>query len=116
MLRDVLEAAFCIGGSLCHQLSYRSFIYNDYQFFLCARCSGIYVLIFSALVLCPKQILLSYKVLFLLLLCSLAINFILKGPGFFDTNSARFILGSLIGLSCGLIIKKSIGGMVVQYP
>lgn len=113
MFNEIYGAVFNIGGYLCHQLPDRSFNYSGYQFFLCARCSGIYFLIFVSM-LFSIQGNISYRVLFFSLLCSLGINFFLHGPGFFDTNFSRFILGSLIGLSCGLIIKKSVKGIFFQ--
>lgn len=114
MFEEISEAVFYMGSYLCHQQPDRSFALNNYQFFLCARCSGIYFLFFVIITFFHAQINLSYKVLFLSLFCALGINFLLQGPGVSDTNISRFILGSLIGLPCGLIMKKSVRGIFIQ--
>lgn len=39
-----------IGSAVCHQMVERSFIWNDMPFMVCARCTGIYIGIFVAMV------------------------------------------------------------------
>ncbi len=93
---------------ICHQKPERSFFINDFQFFLCARCTGIYLPIFLLLFTYPLvEVKYSYKHLFVFLFLSLIIN-LLTYIEIIDTNIIRFILGSLIGFPTGLILIKSI--------
>ena len=104
-LADELRHLF---SYVCHQNPERSFSINNMQFFLCARCTGLYLFIVTSLFLYSiKKFNISYKILFTVLLLSLLINY---NPIFqlFDTNVIRFILGSLIGIPSGLILKKSL--------
>lgn len=47
MLYDIL---YFFGRAICHQLEERSFIINNMVMPICARCTGIYIGIFSALI------------------------------------------------------------------
>lgn len=44
-----MEFLFECGGAICHQLPYKSFYLGEEQFWLCARCSGMYIGAFVAL-------------------------------------------------------------------
>jgi len=93
---------------MCHQKPERSFFIGNTQLFLCSRCTGIYLSIIVIFLLYPfinfKQ---TYRLLYSLLAIALLLNF-LTYITIFDTNSTRFILGSLIGIPSGLILIKSI--------
>lgn len=88
----------------CHQKHERSFIIKGKQFFLCARCSGIFL---AEIVLAPILYLLSlhfgfYTILFVIPLVidgSLQYYKILK-----STNLRRFITGLLGGYAVGITI------------
>lgn len=45
-----MDFLFECGGAICHQLPYKSFYLADKPFWLCARCSGMYLGAFVALI------------------------------------------------------------------
>jgi len=93
---------------ICHQNPERSFFLGDFQFFLCARCTGIYFFLLLFLTFNPaSKFNFSYKTLFAILIFSLLANLVSLMESF-DTNMSRFILGSIIGIPSGLIMRKSL--------
>jgi len=99
----LLDTLFNIFNIICHQRPERSFFIFGFQFFLCARCTGIYLFLIIFLFVNNAY---SYKILFICLFFALAINNI-TAIEIFDKNITRFFLGSLIGIPAALILKKS---------
>lgn len=103
-----MEKLTNIFSYICHQNPERSFVIDGFQFFLCARCTGIYGFLLIILIISPLvKWNYDYKNLFLILLISVLINLITY-INIFDINVIRFILGGFIGTISGLIIIKSV--------
>lgn len=99
----MLDALFDFFNIICHQKPERSFFICGFQFFLCARCTGIYLLLITFLCV---NIVYPFKRLFVFLFLALVLNNI-TAIEIFDKNIIRFFLGSLIGIPAALILKKS---------
>lgn len=79
----------------CHQKSERSFFYKNYQFFLCARCTGILIGSFSALLISLFYINIFLNIIFMFIMIldgSIQYLNIYK-----STNIRRLITGLLAG-------------------
>ena len=105
---DLYDSAFKICSFICHQKPERSFSVYGIQFILCVRCTGIWAF-FAVMSIygCLFGVGTSYRRLNLLLCAALVVNtatFI----DFLDGNIIRFILGSMIGITTGLVISKSL--------
>jgi uncharacterized membrane protein len=88
----------------CHQKPERSPFFKDHQFFLCFRCSGIFI---SEIILAPLFYLLNLHFGFYTLL--FAIPLIIDGSiqHFFhieSTNTRRLITGCLGGYGIGIFV------------
>jgi uncharacterized membrane protein len=106
------QKGMAIGSSVCHQISSHSFTLEDVQFPLCARCSGLYLGCFIALLYYATQGKKSGlpKRVYLLILLVLAVawgldgvnSFIsdfVEGPFLWTTsNTSRLITGFGMGL------------------
>jgi len=99
----MLDTLFNIFNIICHQKPERSFFIFGFQFFLCARCTGIYLFL---IIFFFVNIVHPFKSLFIFLFLALALNNI-TAIEIFDKNIIRFFLGSLIGIPAALILKKS---------
>lgn len=107
-MHNFIEYIYNIFSYICHQNPQRSFYINNTPFFLCSRCSGIYLAMISTLIISSFfNIRFSFLKLFILLIIVLMLN-LSTFIEFFDTNLIRFLLGSLIGIFSGLIMIKSI--------
>jgi uncharacterized membrane protein len=104
MLEDILHF---FGGAICHQLEERSLFIDRKPLSVCARCTGIYIGIFSTLfylhLLKRKQTITipSIKMSFFLLL--LMVPLMVDGLGsyanlFESNNLRRLITGTLFGI------------------
>lgn len=79
----------------CHQIPQRSFFYKDYQFPVCARCTGVAIGELISLALCKFKInifISIFSILIMLIDWSLQYFKFLK-----STNSRRLITGILGG-------------------
>lgn len=113
-MNTFLDSMYGICSYICHQNPERSFFINSRPFFLCARCTGIYLFIILTLLGTPfLDMSVSFKKLFLLISFVLLLNAVTLVE-FFDTNPIRFIFGSMLGLGCGLIIVKSVRILVTH--
>ena len=106
------QKGMAIGSSVCHQISSHSFVLEDVQFPLCARCSGLYLGCSIALLYYATQGKKSGlpKRIYLLTLLALALawgldgvnSFIsdfIEGPFLWTTsNTSRLITGFGMGL------------------
>lgn len=85
----------------CHQMASRSFFFYDKQFFICARCTGIYLGNFIGLFLFYDNI---YVLLFLYALTYID-GFVQLKTSYVSNNPTRFITGLLSGVSMVILIK-----------
>jgi len=85
----------------CHQLASRSFFFNDKQFFICARCTGIYLGNFIGLFLMFDNV---YVLLFLYGLTYVD-GFVQLKTSYVSNNVTRFVTGFLSGVSMVVLIK-----------
>lgn len=106
---NIMDSLFRLGSYICHQRPDRSFAVGGYHFFLCARCSGIYCALIVMLIAPrfrgPEK---EFLMLYIILIVSLITNAVTTVCPLLDTNPVRFILGALIGVPAGLILKKSL--------
>lgn len=111
--------ADAIGYSFCHRIDSRSFHVGDYQFPLCARCSGMYLgallaIVFQAILGkknggFPQKGILAGLVVFLLAFAVDGGNSLLQfafkdGLLYQTTNTTRLITGTGVGLGIGLVL------------
>ena len=90
----------------CHQLHERSFFFGDYQFPVCARCTGLFIGQTGGLILFYFLLSVNLKILFLL--ASLSV-LMLGIDGFFQlkkiwvSNNIRRII---TGILCGFFVTS----------
>lgn len=99
-----------IGRSMgCHQKSCRSFHYKDYQFPLCARCTGIVI---GELVIAPIVLLFGFNhiILNLILLSLLAIDGLLQYFHILESNNIRRLI---TGLGAGYALTSILVWLIV---
>jgi len=107
-----------IGASVCHQIPSHSFLHDDLQFPMCARCSGLYLGSFIGLLYFASQGRKSAlpKRGILLLLCLLTlmwgtdglnslISDILKRPFLYPTNNTTRLAS---GFGMGLVLSTAL--------
>lgn len=97
----------------CHQIKERSFHFHNKQFFLCSRCTGIFI---SEIVLVPILYILSLHFGFYTILFSapLIIDGLLQYFNKLEsTNIRRFITGLLGGYGFGIFIIHLIVQIVI---
>ena len=109
---DLYARIMAIGSSVCHQLPTHSYIHNDLQFPICARCSGLYLGCFIAILYYAfqgkKSGLPKKAYLFLMLgltiawggdgLNSLLSDLLAKPFLYTTTNTTRLVTGFGMGL------------------
>lgn len=80
----------------CHQLQSRSFFYKNFQFPLCARCTGIFL---GEFLLAPVFLSLGYNnyLLNLILLSIMAIDGLLQYFKILQSNNIRRLITGLMG-------------------
>lgn len=98
---------------LCHQDPARSFVYNNAQMAVCARCIGIYAFFFLGVIIMPFLGLiekLKFRYYFRFLIGTIILNLIDFLGNLFEvwtnTNLSRVILGSLFGLSVAILLTN----------
>jgi len=99
-----------IGRSIgCHQKSCRSFFYKNYQFPLCARCTGIVI---GELVIAPIVLLFGFNHMYLnIVLFSLMIlDGVLQYYNILQSNNTRRLI---TGLGAGYALTSSIVWVIV---
>ena len=98
----------------CHQMPERSFFIKDYQFPVCARCTGVYggalFAIFSAFMFKPNVIVCVLLCLIMFLDWWLQHKMIL-----YSTNSGRIITGSLAGYGLASIELQTVIFLVNNF-
>lgn len=98
-----------IANLICHRKPERSFFIKEYQFPVCARCTGFYIaLILYFAYACFFYVDYSFLLIFIAVLFLIP-TFIDGFTQFFgqreSNNHLRFITGLFGGLSLGIIIK-----------
>ena len=93
----------------CHQKSERSFRINNYQFPVCARCTGFYISIFAYVIL-AMLVAIHYNIFTTILAIFLIIPFIIDGVTQFleireSNNILRLITGLMGGIGLMIILK-----------
>lgn len=89
----------------CHQIPERSFFFRKYQFPVCARCTGMILGYFLALL---SQPFLKTKFILLVLICvPMALDGIIQyKTNYLSNNPKRLITGTLFGYGfLGIIIQ-----------
>lgn len=121
------DMMFSLCSHICHQNPQRSFHCWGYQVIVCARCTGIYLLIFFSLTVvwlpglfCKLNIIeqkskkrklsevQSAVLLAALLVFACLINYAGKMIEFADSNASRFIQGAFLGFALGMLYGVSL--------
>lgn len=117
----ILGKADAIGYAVCHRLDQRSFHIGDYQFSVCARCTGQYLgavlgLVFLAL-LRPRRVGTPPRIVILILVIG-ALSYVLDGFNSFlhllpwterfwiyePHNNLRLLTGTMVGLGISVML------------
>lgn len=109
---------FCGKFAGCHQMPERSFFLGEYQFPLCARCTGIQIgrliaVLLFPFVLIPMKIALT--VLPLLLLPLAIDGLVQKYTKYESNNCKRVITGILWGFASISLILRGIVFLAVRF-
>lgn len=106
MYTDMYNCIFKFCSHLCHQNPDRSFSFYELQFFLCARCTGLYLgLVIGFIYSIIKEIQIRF-LHYIMIIIALMIN-TLTFMHIFDTNLIRSCMGILLGVSIGLLFGIS---------
>ena len=111
--RDVIEEMnflakfiYYVGDLNCHQLSHRSYSYNDNQMSFCARDTGIFLgLVLGFMYASRKKIVLTLPLVIAALLPIGLDGTIQLLTDYESTNPKRLITGLIAGVVTGIAIK-----------
>ena len=111
--RDVIEEMnflakfiYYVGDLNCHQLSHRSYSYNDNQMSFCARDTGIFLgLVLGFMYASRKKIILTLPLVIATLLPIGLDGTIQLLTDYESTNPKRLITGLIAGVVTGIAIK-----------
>jgi len=111
--RDVIEEMnflakfiYYVGDLNCHQLSHRSYSYNDNQMSFCARDTGIFLgLVLGFMYASRKKIVLTLPLVIAALLPIGLDGTIQLLTDYESTNPKRLITGLIAGVATGIAIK-----------
>ena len=111
--RDVIEEMnflakfiYYVGDLNCHQLSHRSYSYNDNQMSFCARDTGIFLgLVMGFMYASRKKIVLTLPLVIAALLPIGLDGTIQLLTDYESTNPKRLITGLIAGVATGIAIK-----------
>lgn len=105
-----------IYSPVCHQLIERSFLIDNAYFFVCSRCTGIYVGVFFSLLflmIYEKEIKIISKI-FLFSLSILITDIIFYNIGFYNYNKiVAFSTGFFAGFTILLYIFPSVKNLII---
>lgn len=96
----------------CHQIPERSFYFKNYQFPVCARCTGLIIGELSALILTYFLHIPNY-ILFIFLIPMIADGLIQLKTQYESNNLKRFITGILFGYSIAALIVNTIKSIII---
>jgi len=111
--RDVIEEMnflakfiYYVGDLNCHQLSHRSYSYNDNQMSFCARDTGIFLgLVLGFMYASRKKIVLTLPLVIAALLPIGLDGTVQLLTDYESTNPKRLITGLIAGVATGIAIK-----------
>ena len=102
----IAKSIYYIGDLNCHQLSHRSYSYNDNQMSFCARDTGIFVgLVLGFMYASRKKIILTLPLVIAALLPIGLDGTIQQLTDYESTNPKRLITGLIAGIATGIAIK-----------
>jgi len=102
----IAKSIYYIGDLNCHQLSHRSYSYNDNQMSFCARDTGIFVgLVLGFMYASRKKIILTLPLVIAALLPIGLDGTIQLLTDYESTNPKRLITGLIAGIATGIAIK-----------
>ena len=102
----IARSIYYIGDLNCHQLSNRSYSYNDNQMSFCARDTGIFVgLVLGFMYASRKKIILTLPIIIAALLPIGLDGTIQLLTDYESTNPKRLITGLIAGVVTGIAVK-----------
>ena len=102
----VAKSIYYIGDLNCHQLSHRSYAYNDNQMSFCARDTGIFVgLVLGFTYASRKKIILTLPLVIAALIPIGLDGTIQLLTDYESTNPKRLVTGLIAGIATGIAIK-----------
>ena len=102
----VAKSIYYIGDLNCHQLSHRSYVYNDNQMSFCARDTGIFVgLVLGFTYASRKKIILTLPLIIAALIPIGLDGTIQLLTDYESTNPKRLVTGLIAGIATGIAIK-----------
>ena len=102
----IAKSIYYIGDLNCHQLSHRSYSYNDNQMSFCARDTGIFIgLVLGFMYASRKKITLTLPLVIAALLPIGLDGTIQLLTDYESTNPKRLITGLIAGVATGIAIK-----------
>jgi uncharacterized membrane protein len=110
MALPLYDKLYALAGYICHQDPGRSYFWGDFQFPLCARCTGMYLMLIVAATLTlfgkkrPTALLPSYSGV----VAALALNGLTVFAADGGSNHIRLVLGMVLGGALGLLLGRSI--------
>ena len=102
----VAKSIYYLGDLNCHQLSHRSYAYNDNQMSFCARDTGIFVgLVLGFTYASRKKIILTLPLVIAALIPIGLDGTIQLLTDYESTNPKRVVTGLIAGIATGIAIK-----------
>ena len=102
----VARSIYYIGDLNCHQLSHRSYSYNDNQMSFCARDTGIFMgLVLGFMYASRKKMILTLPLIIAALLPIGLDGTIQLLTDYESTNPKRLITGLIAGVATGIAVK-----------
>ena len=102
----VAKGIYYLGDLNCHQLSHRSYAYNDNQMSFCARDTGIFVgLVLGFTYASRKKIILTLPLVIAALIPIGLDGTIQLLTDYESTNPKRLVTGLIAGIATGIAIK-----------
>ncbi|MFL2940906.1 MAG: DUF2085 domain-containing protein [Candidatus Poseidoniales archaeon] len=102
----VAKSIYYIGDLNCHQLSHRSYAYNDNQMSFCARDTGIFVgLVLGFTYASRKKMILTLPLVIAALIPIGLDGTIQLLTDYESTNPKRLVTGLMAGIATGIAIK-----------
>ncbi|MDF2700531.1 MAG: hypothetical protein K0Q49_2090 [Haloplasmataceae bacterium] len=98
----------------CHQFQSRSFFYRNFQFPICARCTGI---IIGEFILAPISLLFSYNnIIFNIMLLSIMVtDGLLQYFKILESNNIRRLITGLMGGYAFMLLTISVTLMLWRF-
>ena len=105
-MNPISRVVYYLGDVNCHQLSHRSYSYNDNQMSFCARDTGIFIgLVLGFMYASRKKIILTLPLIIAALLPIGLDGTIQLLTDYESTNPKRLITGLIAGVATGIAVK-----------